>query len=163
MIMKLIALLLLPISIAFCQEVKLSDGNIMLNIKTVNINDSLIQYKGIVKNIGNDYVFIYHSDSTNESYLTNFIGIGLFSHLEPYLPISVTKYNEIQLIQIVPNSQVEYSGIFKRGKTNELTISLDYYFPNSKKNKQRAVNDIVVVGSTYEKYMKRLKVTVLLN
>ena len=128
----LYVLLLVVANNIWGQNISLSNNEITIQIiSTDSLNNSI---DIIIKNTSNKIILISMIDSINNS--KNYIGIGLYSSLFPYIPNYFTKYTkELHLLTIEPNDSLVFKQQSDILSNKNYSISIDYMVKSERKTK----------------------------
>ncbi len=150
----LVAFLTLASSNIYSQSVKLQDDNISMKIEFTKVSDTTFNYEVFIDNKGGSNIYLYF-EQVQKSYLRNYVGIGLYSHIYPYLPIHTESFKTISVVKIEQKSTLITKGTFIWSNNKSIAISLDYYIDN--KQKYKGKNTVQLDLKSYDRWMKKLK------
>lgn len=139
----------------YAQSIRLQDDDISVLIELQQVNDTTFQYQAIVENRGQTNIYFYRIEETGKSYLRNYIGIGLYSAMYPYLPTHTTKFKDIETSRIEPKSKQTFEGTFSWIDKDSISIALDYYADTKKKHKGKEVMELDL--KSYDMCIRKLK------
>ena len=111
------------------QEFSYNSNNVYLNLSLNWITDSTATVYIELKNTSTEPIYIYPIEESNMCRtMPNFIGIGLYSHIFPYIPRHTGKFSgDIDLISIKPNEVITKQEVCKIKKDNKLRLRIDYF------------------------------------
>lgn len=145
----------LIISKTHSQLFKLHNNAISIQVKLEEVNDTIFKYDIYVENKNSKNIYIFNEKG--KQYLTNYIGIGIYSIMYPYLPIHTKK---IEMVQICSNFKETFKGEFIWIDKGSISITLDYYIGKKKKYKSKKKTISIKM---YNRRVRNLKIELNVN
>jgi|TARA_B110000967_G_C18892861_1_gene568546 hypothetical protein len=124
----------------------------ILNLKIEN--DSVISYVLEIKPIADQSIYLYHQDDVLYPYMSNYLGVGLFSHISPYLPNHMAKFKTVILNKVIGDKPTIIKGYCSYSNFDTFEFSMDYYLNPKRKSTKKIIS--TDIGS-YSDCMRRVR------